>query len=225
MIGIEEAIKNGKNEYVIQLGKDYYIVNEFTYKLISLYLQKKKIGEISAILGEDENKVKNFYQKLKEQLEIGEYYKESYLLDMPIRITWCIENRCNLSCKHCYKGGGFKNDLDLTEKDKIAAKICESKIMEISITGGETLLNENLDKYVKSFLGKHKRVHIFTNGYYLDKFVEKLSTDINHNLLEFEVSIDGTQEIHDAIRGKGVYDRVYSNIEKAIALEIGRAHV
>ena len=209
---LNDMVKNGEGQYVIQIGYDYYVVNEFTYNLVNFYIQGKTVDEICKILNMNAEEVHDLYSTLSIELEKGDYFTGNYNLDAPLRLSWFIENRCNLKCQHCYRGGGFNNSLSNDEKNEIAKKISASKTMEICISGGESLVNEKLPFYVTDFIEKGKCVHIFTNGYYLNSFIDQLPETLNKNMLKFEVSIDGLKEIHDKIRGDGIYDKVISNI-------------
>ena len=58
-------------------------------------------------------------------------------------------------------------------------------------------------------------VHITTNAT-LD--IEKVLKDYVGKNLSLSVSVDGMEDVHDAIRGKGTFNKTISNIQKAIAL-------
>lgn len=123
-------------------------------------------------------------------------------------MQWKITNRCNLQCKHCYEGEKCVEQLSDAQIQSIFQKLLDSNILNLTITGGEALLVDNLAKYVSQCLEKGIMVNIFTNGIMLDNFIEQLGDVKNGNLLTFEVSVDGAQEEHDYIRGKGIIKKL-----------------
>ena len=106
-----------------------------------------------------------------------------------------ITNRCNLRCKHCYfytydyeEKPEFADDEWIDKLERLQET--DFPFYQCSWVGGEPLLRKNLIecgmKYFKSNL-------IVTNG-----TIELPNLpDVN-----FYISVDGTREMHDTIRGK-----------------------
>lgn len=95
-------------------------------------------------------------------------------------------------------------------------KILQSNIQQLTITGGEALLVNNLAYHLQRCLEKRIRINVFTNGILLNSFIDQLGDVSDKNLLTFEVSIDGGKEEHDFIRGKGNYEITTRNILYAL---------
>jgi len=116
-----------------------------------------------------------------------------------------IINVCNLHCEHCYWWLNRKENEELTVEQwqkVIDEKFKKNHVFIITLVGGEpTLRPDVIELFVKQF---PKRVSIVTNGTLPLKRIE--------NLYFYWISIDGTKEIHDKIRGKGAWERTKSNI-------------
>ena len=116
-----------------------------------------------------------------------------------------IINVCNLHCTHCYWWLNRKENEELTVeqwKKIIDTKFKKSHVFIITLVGGEpTLRPDVIELFVKEF---PKRVSIVSNGTYpLKKYKD---------LYFYWISVDGTQEVHDTIRGKGAYASTRKNI-------------
>lgn len=133
-------------------------------------------------------------------------------LPSPIGISIDITNKCNLKCKHCYfQRENYKEELDdgaWMNKLKSIKKRYKS-ILQASWCGGEPLLRKELvEKGIKLF----RYNIIITNGILpLPKWPDCV----------FKVSVDGTKQFHEEIRGNGTYDKIKQNINrKDIKIEI-----
>ena len=124
----------------------------------------------------------------------------------PIFGSFDITNGCNLKCIHCY---WWKNkcqsELSTEEWKKIAREMRTMGILGVALCGGEPLLRLDVIKG----LTKEMNCAIITNG--TVPFPEFLKN------VGFSVSVDGTEKIHNKIRGAktvgfNVYQRVKENV-------------
>jgi hypothetical protein len=119
-----------------------------------------------------------------------------------------ITNRCNLKCKHCYLyTDGNPNDRDDHIPDEeLLAEVKRIRdrhgLIAMVWQGGEPMIRWRLlERAVKLF---HKNT-ITTNGTIPLK-------DFGPTVI-FVVSLDGPQDLNDALRGAGVYARARANID------------
>ena len=123
----------------------------------------------------------------------------------PIYGSADIINVCNLHCTHCYWWLNRKENEELTVeqwKQVIDEKFKRQHVFIITLVGGEpTLRPDVIELFVKEF---PKRVSVVTNGTYPLKRYK--------DLYFYWVSVDGTEEVHDTIRGKGAYASTRKNI-------------
>jgi len=116
-----------------------------------------------------------------------------------------IINVCNLHCTHCYWWLNRKENEELTVeqwKEIIDTKFKKNHVFIITLVGGEpTMRPDVIELFVNEF---PKRVSIVSNGTYpLKKYKD---------LYFYWISVDGTEEVHDTIRGKGAYASTRKNI-------------
>lgn len=127
-----------------------------------------------------------------------------------------IINVCNLHCEHCYWWLNRKENEDLTLeqwKKIIDEKFKKQHVFIITLVGGEPMLRPDVvELFVKEF---PKRICVVTNGTFPIPSLK--------DIYFYWISIDGTEEIHNEIRGqdawaktrKNVIDYVENNGEKA----------
>lgn len=118
-----------------------------------------------------------------------------------------ITNRCNLRCKHCYfYAHDYEVERELTDEEWIdkleELKDTDFPFYQCSWIGGEPLLRKDLIercmKYFKSNL-------VATNG----TIPLPDWPDVN-----FYIAVDGPEEMHDEIRGKGCYAKIKKNADR-----------
>jgi pyruvate-formate lyase-activating enzyme len=118
-----------------------------------------------------------------------------------------IINVCNLHCAHCYWWLNRKNNendgLSSEEWREIIGKTFKKhNTFVVTLVGGEPTLRPDI---IEVFCEEMpRRVCVVTNATYpLKRF---------KNLYFYWVSIDGTESIHDNIRGKGTYAKTKQHI-------------
>lgn len=129
-----------------------------------------------------------------------------------------MTNSCNLRCTHCFQwreGSGFHHKQDPTaipfDKCKNLFDFVARNKPDIILTGGEATLHRDFDKFVETFAKLGCFIHICTNGLSVRKYYNLFERW--HNQLAFLISLDGTCEIHDNIRGKGTWCKTLAAIE------------
>lgn len=118
-----------------------------------------------------------------------------------------LTKECNLLCKYC--GGGS----DTPPKEiqysmaQLRSFLSQDRDPVVEFYGGEPLLRvETMQAIMDEVPG---RFVVQTNGIHLDRVEQKYLSRLSAIL----VSIDGTREVTDSRRGKGVYERVVHNSE------------
>lgn len=155
-----------------------------------------------------------------EYLNIGEY---APYMTAPHRMDLLVSSmtkngkwHCNQKCVHCYAAGqtlAEENELTTDEWKKIIDKCRESKIPQITFTGGEPTMRDDLlelIEYSKWFLTR-----LNTNGINLTK-------DFCHKLKE--ASLDSVQitfyssdeKIHNQLVGAPKFEQTVQGIENAV---------
>lgn len=94
---------------------------------------------------------------------------------------------------------------------------CEN-LPHIMLWGGEPLMCPFFEELVVFLKKQGFTLGLVTNGVLLDKHIELCKSAFK----TIYVSIDGPRHIHDSIRGKGVFDKVSSNLR---ALAVSNVHI
>ena len=131
---------------------------------------------------------------------------------------------CNFSCKYCYENHIASSMNDLTERSLIKwlnKGIPKYKFVLIHWYGGEPLLEINriltISGHIQTIAKANNvglAIHITTNGYLLNK--KNILDLINCNIIDFQVTLDGSEKHHDALRvlknGKATFKKIFQNI-------------
>lgn len=141
---------------------------------------------------------------------------------MPLSYGLELTSQCNLRCPMCYAWGkrGWYRELEKSgyRGEELDWSFLQKIIRETSVDkpfytlwGGEPLMYSHFRDLIKLTAKLKCFCYICTNGMLLSDFTE----DIWENrYVTFLVSIDGMEKEHDAIRGKGTFKNIMSNVRK-----------
>jgi len=122
-----------------------------------------------------------------------------------------ITDACNLQCRHCYVSGNSGKELSPRQAGDILAEFEEMQGLRVMITGGEPLLHTRFAEINEMLPDFSLRKVLFTNGVLLKKeLLKSLKVD------EIQISIDGLEKAHDAIRGGGAFDSSLRALRQAL---------
>ncbi|MBO4401116.1 MAG: thioether cross-link-forming SCIFF peptide maturase [Selenomonadaceae bacterium] len=142
-----------------------------------------------------------------------------------------VAQDCNLRCKYCFGDEGtyghravMSEEVGRAAVDFLLKNSRFRKHYEIDFFGGEPLLNFKTVRAVTEYVrqreketGKIFKLTLTTNGVLLDD--RKISW-LNENNISVVLSLDGRQNVHDAMRpdisGGGSYQRVVKNFRKLV---------
>lgn len=121
-----------------------------------------------------------------------------------------ITEQCNLRCKHCYTDHRGKAELSPEAIGTVLREFEEMQGLRVLITGGEPLLHSCFGEINDMLPEFALRKVLFTNGTLLeDRTLRSLRVD------EIQISIDGLEEAHDSLRGKGTFKTAMDAIVRA----------
>ncbi len=139
----------------------------------------------------------------------------------PLSYKLYLNQVCDLRCPMCFlwgKTGVYSSGDKLPVPREMDWKIVEKIFHETGkrrplfiLTGGEPLLYTRFRDLAALLKEYQSCAYICTNGLHVDKYLDVIEN--NPNLI-FYISLDGTNEVNDLLRGSGVYDKVVSNIKK-----------
>jgi len=122
-----------------------------------------------------------------------------------------LTDRCNLACKHCYLGKSKTRDLSAELAESVFNQFEELQGLRMIISGGEPLLHPDFKKINEMLKNRSFRSILLTNG----TLLEKNNID-NINVSEYQISIDGLEDAHDAVRGKETFKKSMGAVEMLI---------
>lgn len=150
-------------------------------------------------------------------------------LKKPIYLIFFVTNKCNSRCKHCFFSKELnklrEKDLSLEEIEDFSKQI--GKLIWVSLSGGEPFLREDITEIFEIFV-KNNKVEDFsipTNGISSDKIYEKTREMLEYakntsvKVFSLSLSLDGTKEMHDKIRGVKCYDEVIKTYKRLVKLK------
>jgi radical SAM protein with 4Fe4S-binding SPASM domain len=144
-----------------------------------------------------------------EQLHATTYYSA------PLSVIWDITYRCNLQCEHCLiEPSPGEDEMTLEEIESVLENLKRMKIFSITFSGGEPLVRNDIFDILSMASGMNFGTRLNTNGFLVnDRILTKLGEIGVHCI---QVSLDGTKDTHDSIRGRtGSYTRAVETLRKA----------
>lgn len=135
----------------------------------------------------------------------------------PELVHFQISHGCNLRCWFCGqwgKQGFFREDSGkaLTKEDwlEIARELTRlDELPDIILWGGEPLVCPYFDELTRELYAMGFSLGMVTNGTLLHRHLDVCRSCFR----QIYVSVDGPEDIHDSIRGAGVFQKVRKNLE------------
>lgn len=142
-------------------------------------------------------------------LQIFNTIIQSSFFSTPFKINFAITSRCNSRCKTCniWKiKKDISKELTFSEIDIFFKKLPKT-VSWLSLTGGEPLLRKDIGEIISFSKKLGIKTTLVSNGSLVkDKIQELKDLDL------LIISLEGPKEMHDAIRGKGTFDKTIEAI-------------
>lgn len=134
----------------------------------------------------------------------------------PSALSVDITNTCNLRCKHCF-WDSYNEQLPTTINTNILDSVKNvlkkyPGITNITWYGGEPFAEKKIIELLKQGINFKKNNLVITNGTFP---IPNLGSNVH-----VAISVDGTEKIHNDLRGDGVYSKIRKNIHSAIKKRI-----
>ncbi|WLE95311.1 MAG: radical SAM protein [Candidatus Electrothrix communis] len=141
---------------------------------------------------------------------------------------WHITNRCNLRCLHCYQTTyDDRSELSfsqieevLCQLDHFSAENPKQGRLHLTITGGEPFLFRHLDVLLEKVHHNRniKSYSLLSNGHCLD--AASIGLLKKYPPAYVQISLDGMKRKHEAIRGRGSFEKAVQGIQLLMAAKI-----
>lgn len=147
------------------------------------------------------------------------FFANLYTLAYPFKVTFALTYRCNFLCKYCNIWmRPKKNELTFDKIKSILDSLINLRWLHL--TGGELFLREDIEEILNFLIEKRKLAILTfpTNGFYTEKIfniVKYLSRKLRGIRLLITCSIDGTEKLHDRLKGvEGAYEKCIKTFMK-----------
>ena len=156
------------------------------------------------------------FEQTARLIDLIKVYGIAFIIKKPTRYTHEITRRCNLYCPNCYVynfnpsytnltrqqifNEVEKNELTVEEYKKLFEEEISQGCKSIFLIGGEPTMRMDIIELAYGFFGRN--TSLISNG------LIKIPTDLK---FPFAISVDGGENIHDKIRGKGTWKRIFNN--------------
>jgi len=109
-----------------------------------------------------------------------------------------LTDRCTLRCRHCYVGPQTGTDLPIAQVLQVAGEFAALQGLRLIVSGGEPTMHRHFWRLNDRLPSFPFRAILLTNGTLLDRAAARAL-----RFGEVQVSLDGPEEAHDALRGTG----------------------
>ena len=151
-------------------------------------------------------------------------------MTFPQCISFTLTNACNLRCRMCgqwsaegYVRGGQKKtppELVLADWKRLVDEAAAHQVGSILLRGGEPFLFPGIVELLEHIHDRGLFVAIDTNGTQLKKFAADI---VRIGRMHLTISVDGPEEIHDAVRGvTGCFKQIREGVAALNELEKDR---
>ena len=130
----------------------------------------------------------------------------------PRMCVWELTLRCNLRCGHCGSRAGLPREHEMSTEEclgvveDLAGLGCEV----ITLSGGEPTLHPGWPEIARAVRAHGMIPNMVTNGIQCDEAQSRTMKQVG--LSNVAVSLDGTRDVHEAVRGKGTFERTVQAI-------------
>ena len=136
--------------------------------------------------------------------------------------TFIVTNRCNSKCTNCniWKQTDYSQELSVEEIGKLFSLPELSHITELGISGGEAFIRQDLPQIIEKILEVNPSIQkfYFTSNASLPGKVLAICELVHQHQKKMclGVSIDGTTEVNQQIRGVDSYDNAVSLLRDVV---------
>ncbi|HLC82035.1 MAG TPA: radical SAM protein [Candidatus Nanoarchaeia archaeon] len=153
-------------------------------------------------------------EKVEQFKHISVSLKETstHLLYAPIRLYFELTRACNLRCKTCFNSSAkpLSDEMSTADVMRTIEGIASDSVLDIRFSGGELTQRVDWTSILARSLELGLGTSVNTSGVYES---QKTIYDLTSlGLDQVTISIDGSREFHDYIRGKGTFNRALDTL-------------
>jgi MoaA/NifB/PqqE/SkfB family radical SAM enzyme len=145
----------------------------------------------------------------------------------PQSISLTITNHCNLRCQMCgqwseqgyVRGdtGRLRREMTLADWKRVIDELAAHGTPALLLRGGEPFMLPGIVELLEYIHSRGMFISIDTNGTLLDRYAEDI---VRLGNMHLTVSVDGPEDVHDAVRGiPGTFQRLKQGVARIAELE------
>lgn len=125
-----------------------------------------------------------------------------FTMAVPINACFEITKQCPLKCQHCFNNSGEvkKDEMTTDQIKKVIDKLTGIGIQKLMFTGGEPFARNDFLDIIEYAYSRFMAISIASNGYLITENIAQ-ALSIYKRKIVIQISVDGTEEHHDYIRG------------------------
>ena len=135
-------------------------------------------------------------------------FNDDYARSHPVAVVWEITLACNLKCMHCGSRAGKARPSELSTEEclEVVRQLARLRVREVCIIGGEAFLRPDWVDIIRAISSHGMQPSMQSGGLGLNE--RRIREAKEAGLRACGVSIDGSPELHDKLRGvKGSYEQ------------------
>lgn len=134
---------------------------------------------------------------------------------VPLAVRFQVTNHCTLHCKYCNLWQTKTKELSTQEIIDIIGELLKLGTKRISFSGGEPLLRTDIGEIITYCKKNYIYPEMNSNGTLVPERIEVIK-----KVAFLKLSLDGPEDVHDATRGKGSYQKVIKAADAAFENKI-----
>jgi len=216
----EYSDKHGHEQADIEFRVDHYIEQLLRKKRIESRLKEKDRDTDLYLYLADAIACQGDYDGAQRCIDRARYLAKDKNSSIFRGAVIFLTYRCNLKCSHCWNISYMKDEY-LKEPELCAddiIRIIESSSLlrnvNLCFTGGEIFVRKDAEEILKAVSELGAGFTFITNGTFPDRLEKLLDhQSVKESIAGIHLSMDGCREAHDAIRGKGCFDKLIQSIK------------
>lgn len=133
-------------------------------------------------------------------------------------VTYSLTHHCNLACSWCFQGASAQIpiEFDLDFRKRLLERVA-SKQRHLTLTGGEPFTYPHILPLMEFALAAFRSIGVTTNGV---RFHPAHIDFVRQHRIPLAISLDGPEPVHDAVRGRGTYQRIKQNVQMLLGFGV-----
>lgn len=132
------------------------------------------------------------------------------LQPVPLIVNLLLTHRCNLRCDYCAVWREPPPEMRTGTVLRLIDQIAAAGTERISLSGGEPMVRADIGQIIRHAKQRGLTVNLVSNGLHVPRRIKEIAG------IDFlAISLDGSEAVHDRLRGEGAFARALAAIRAA----------